>query len=266
MIAAAINLLGRPWNGLTGSAGSAPSSPSGNGLLVQLKGYWSFDSYTGSSSPASAGGISIFNNGGGGGFIGNGLINGGCDAPICGDSGVGFYTSGVTNLSFTNDFSISVWVNPNDGSGQTAVVGNVFHMSNNASTAEHVSVGLNSDAEQIWYGINNNSDGNQVYTQNFGWNAGVWIHLVLTYNFTDSILSLYVNGQASNSFYVSQFSSSSPVTEIDVLTDFVVQPLAFGSMSAKADEVGVWQKELTPSQISALYNGGAGKAFSTFTA
>jgi len=238
----------------------------GNGLLTQLKGYWSFDSYVGSSSPPSSGGISILNNGGGSAFIGSGLINGGCDSPAWGDSSVGFYTAGVTNLSFTSDFSISVWVNPYDGSGQTAVVGTVFHMSNSASIAEHVSIGLNSDAEQIWYGINNNTDGNQVSTQNFGWNAGTWIHLVLTYDSVDESLGLYVNGSASQFSGVSAFSSSSPVTEIDVLTDFALEPLLFGSISAKADEVGVWQKKLTPAQITALYNGGAGKAFSTFTA
>jgi len=87
----------------------------------------------------------------------------------------------------------------------------------------------------------------------------------LVYNSTDSLLSLYINGIGQGSFYVSQVASSTAVTEIDVLTDFAITPLEWGSFAGKADEVGVWQRQLTQTQITALYNGGAGKAFSTFT-
>lgn len=239
--------------------------PVTNGLLTNLVAYWSLDSYTGSSSPPSAGGVSILNNGGGSGFIGSGLISGGCDAPAWGNSTAGFYTSGTTALNLQNDYTISAWAAPYDPSGTSNSVGTVFRVANNASVPEAVALGLNVNTEEISYGISNTVDGTQVNQATFIWNGNSWNHFVLVYNSADSILSLYANGVALNSFYVSAMSSSSSVVEIDLLTDFLTTPLEWGSVNGKADELGLWQRQLTATQISALYNGGAGKAYSTFT-
>jgi len=235
-----------------------------NGLLTQLKGYWTIDSYSINSSPASVGGINLVNNGGGGAFIGSALINGGCDVPTSGDSGIGFYTSGTTPLYLTNDYSISIWVSPYDPSGQAGVYGTVFRMANNDGVPEAVTIGLNSDTEEVSYGICNNVDGTQLNQTSLSWSANSWIHFVLVYNSTDSLLSLYINGIGQGSFYVSQVASSTAVAEIDVLTDFAITPLEWGSYAGKADEVGVWQSQLTPAQITQLYNSGAGFPFSSF--
>ncbi len=143
------------------------------------------------------------------------------------------------SLSETGQFTYSVWVKKQVQSTSGVVV-----MSGNNTTGNFISnvQGMN----EIQFGANK---------QQSAWiwltcphTLFVWEHIVATYN--AGIMKLYKNGiyQSSTSFtYTGTISA--------------VQPLWFGRgpggnhYTGDADDVGIWNRELTPSEIIDLYTG-----------
>lgn len=234
--------------------GAAP--PVTNGLLNNLKAYWSFNlggSLSGipdfgpvtlsATAPATSTGL---------GKISNAII-----CSVWGDSVGGYFPIGdLTPFVFSQNVSISVWLAPNTNSG-----------SNNYGTAYRVS---NLDSECLCLAFENNviryggfaNFGNNTvsYSPPSGWTADTWIHVVQTLNASTGIIKLYVNG----SFVADNTSSPSPAYstadgyEVYALSDFTSSPLSWGSFGGKMDEFGIWQKLLTATDVSNLYNSGAG--------
>jgi hypothetical protein len=90
---------------------------------------------------------------------------------------------------------------------------------------------------------------------------GVWTHLVVWYDAVGGQVQIRVNDAATSN------STTSPA--LIAGTD----PFVLGSTGANTsfldgviDEVGFWKRLLTPGEITALYNGGAGLPYSSFLA
>ena len=100
-------------------------------------------------------------------------------------------------------------------------------------------------------------------TVDVGTNAtvGVWYHLVCWYDSSDGKGRLRVNDATT---YVSTPSSGLVQGPGDfTLGGTPVTPSLY--LSGRVDEVGFWKRKLTAAEITALYNGGAGLPFSSFT-
>jgi len=82
-----------------------------------------------------------------------------------------------------------------------------------------------------------------------------WNHFVLTY---DGTLRLYVNGSSVGTPLTTSGNGSGGVSD-----GFAIASTANGFLHASiyADEVGVWSRALTASEVTSLYNSGAGLPF-----
>lgn len=82
-----------------------------------------------------------------------------------------------------------------------------------------------------------------------------WTHLVVTRD-TSGNVEFYVNGSLySTGIGNPPYSKPTATTTIGCRAD------AYSYWHGALDEVGIWSRKLTPSEVSYLYNGGAGKAF-----
>tara|TARA_R110000868_G_scaffold33169_1_gene120759 strand:+ start:151 stop:957 length:807 start_codon:yes stop_codon:yes gene_type:complete len=240
---------------VSGAMPYAYVAPPSNGLLNNIKSYWSYDS----SGTPSAGSAAMSNNGGGAAFIGSGLINSGVDCPLWGDSTAGFYALS-TLIDISKDFTASVWVAPYEASGPGGQCGTILNLINGYSQAFGFS--LDQTGAQVSYNFTDgvdNGGGSAAVT----WSANEWIHFVFVNDSTNGELNVYINGVYTDT--VGTLPMTTTVNcELDVLTDFLATPFGCGSTYARSDEVGVWQTKLTPTQISTLYNSGSGYPFSSF--
>lgn len=162
-----------------------------------------------------------------------------------------------------------------DGTGDEITLPNIFTTSSTFSisywvymTGSHANMAIST-----WDGANNRvifqsdpannfhrfaiKDGVSQSTANWATtvNTAQWYHIVGTYDGTDTIL--YVDGTQRATASVASGS-------IDDLTDWVIGQLAENSanrLEGTIDEVGIWNKELTPTEVTELYNSGDGLAY-----
>lgn len=85
--------------------------------------------------------------------------------------------------------------------------------------------------------------------------TGTWYFLCAVFDLTNGNITLYVNGVSVGSLNItaSSFVDANPyrirIFEFD----------AYGSGNIRVDEVGIWSKALSATEVSELYNNGAGK-------
>lgn len=92
-------------------------------------------------------------------------------------------------------------------------------------------------------------------------NDGNWHHVVLTYD--GATFTLYLdNVSLGTASYAQTFNSSLPLT---IGVGFDGYPtLGTYTITGATDEVGVWSRKLSSTEVTALYNSGAGLAFADF--
>ena len=220
-------------------------------LLVDILAYWNFND-------DGSGGVSFLDstpnghnltapNGTSGLSLGTGIIGG--DASFDGDGTT--YLSTGTNIipSGLTQYSTSVWIKSTN---------NIFILvGSGGSTYAQSSPSLFSNDWQVLVGDQGSYDDanfSSVIT-----NDGNWHNIVGTWNQFGNI-SAYVDGQ----LVAQNPSSGSPIN-----TTFV-NPLNFNAngqadyavgQQCEIDECGIWTRELSPSEVTKLYNGGAGYAY-----
>ena len=100
-----------------------------------------------------------------------------------------------------------------------------------------------------------------VYASN-GTGGGVWDHVVATYD--GNLLKIYFNGTLEGT----SFTTGGDIAVDDNIDIHIgSRDTGFAGISkdpsgAKNDEIGVWNRALTQSDVTALYNGGAGLTYS----
>ena len=200
----------------------------------------------------------------------DGVLQNGVDCSGLGVSGQGCSFDGVddyinmtNSISFSNSFSISFWVNFNElnksqflftkGSAATDEREFVFDISN----TNYLSF--------IWQ--KNDSNGlpvRKVDSEMLSISDNSYNHLTLTYNSLINTnngsdrVAFYLNGNKLNSFLNASVSQWASIPNITMTS----KPLLFGSyfnssvnmFNGSIDEVGVYSKVLTSSEISDLYN------------
>jgi hypothetical protein len=96
--------------------------------------------------------------------------------------------------------------------------------------------------------------------------TGQWSHVAMTFNFTNQTGTLYLNGEIVGSSVYSNIltlQTASPV-HIGYRPDTSAEGRAGARYSGGLDEVAVYNRALTPSEIAALYHAGAaGKCAAT---
>jgi hypothetical protein len=231
--------------------GAAPSS-----LLTGLLAYWKFDNN-------GSGGVSLLDssgnsrtlsapNGTSGVSLGTGIING--SANFSGDDFTYLSRSG-TFLNGTRDaYSISAWV-------KTTIAADLFivdQATGNNYGGSTISLDMLPDGTIygtiFWSGAPDfdRASGTTAI------NNGNFNHVAMTWLRTGSI-KVYVNGALNGSSASSGNYANVPTENIS-LNGNADGSFAIGK-GCNIDEVGVWNKELSASEITSLYNAGAGKTY-----
>jgi len=158
-----------------------------------------------------------------------------------------------TGLDVTTDFSISLWVKLTTlPSVDNELVNKAFGTGDSGYR-----LFMTNDNKLRLYYWNATADTTDISASAFFVSADVgnWVHILVTVNLTGSII-MYRNGAS-----VSITADTARATTILAATN----PFRLGShhgpgayLNGALDEVGLWTKILTPSDVATLYNGGIG--------
>jgi len=181
-----------------------------------------------------------------GATYGTGIINQGFSLD-----GVNDYVNFTGSLGITNDFSISLWVNPTILSGIKPCM-----QSLNSRTFANGSLNILFNTNKVVYqmkgtdGIFNNQTSIITFTQ------GNWYNIIISYNDTAKKADMYINGVKDASSQTNTFSSCNAL-DLNNGFDFGMRQTSV-FLSGYQDEIALWNRQLTASEVTELYNGGAG--------
>ncbi len=220
-------------------------------LTDGLVSYWAFDEGSGTTAYDSAGS----NDGGlvNGPVWTSGRLGGALDF----DGGDDYVQTGNLQTSNINQLTISVWIKPSS-LGNAVIVDKPLPSHSDPYYQYLFRISDEDTPGQLDIELTLNGNRNVWYTSNSVLNTGIWQHLVVTY---DGIQKpkIYVNNQEKTTYQFIGGDTSGSITGYDTglrigkLTNVNTWPF-----SGLIDEVGIWNRALSSSEISQLYNSGSG--------
>ncbi|NBO98578.1 MAG: hypothetical protein EBU90_00355 [Proteobacteria bacterium] len=213
------------YNGGVGKQYPFTSSSLLNGIEV----YWKFDNSTWEDSTSN--GRTLTNHGvvNGTGKIGSG------DAVFTPNS---YFDLGSTDLNLTGDFSIGFWYKPDDLSNYQTL----FTSSGNFAIHHNTANGLD---------VNNTLAISDISTSG-DFIAGTWYYITV------------INSSGTTSLYIDNVFKASTTQSMSIQDGIYLGAyVAFGQfyLTGELDEMGIWNRALTPSEIADLYNSGSGLSY-----
>jgi len=220
-------------------SGAAPSS-----LLSGLLAYWKLN--TTAWLDSSGNGVTM--TGHGGVTLGTGIISG---CALISSSG-GYLDNSPTNFNVgTADISASVWIKPlSYGSEAFGLAGSVFDLRYSEATNAWLLVFNPSGNLIVW-------ESGEVYTSTNTITLNTWTNIVLSRN--AGTTSFYINGSLDGTFSDTENFQSQLIT-VGGVFDFPGDPNVL-QYDGNIDEFGFWNRALSGSEITSLYNAGAGKTY-----
>ena len=220
---------------------------SGNPLWNGLQAY-----YTADNTPNDALGTyngTLVN----GATYGTGIINQGFSLD-----GVNDYVSvgNLLNFDGSTPFSLSCWFNPNNVSGFKPLISNMI----GSPTYQGIELQISSNVLRVF--LNNTSGTNSIrFSGSTTFTPSAWYHAVFTYDGSKDIsgCNLYFNSSLEtktstvNNLTGSIYSGSN--TYLGTGQNFTLYN------SGLLDEVGIWNRVLTSTEATELYNSGAAKQY-----
>ena len=195
----------------------------------------------------------------------SGTINGTVSRGVAGKLGKAFTFAGnsSTYVDFgdnsawhlTNKGSISCWfkTTANTSGKYVALAGNgPFGGSGNSGSSDGFGLLMDEGAGQIQLKINNGGSFDHVTSSESGLNDGAWHLAVGTFNGTT--VKLYVDGSLA--------ASTSQTITMATWENFIIgndyEGLSYAGFPGTIDEVDVWNRALSESEVSQLWNSGNG--------
>lgn len=183
-----------------------------------------------------------------------------------------FTIADSNDFSFTNGggvdvpFTMSFWVNMTAFSVTGSWFINKIPQVNTQNEYQLILLGSNLN---IYKFDRNNSSINQSISHSFSPSLSTWYHIVYTDNGSKTVagMKFYINGSLVTS---TNISSGTYTGMPNGNTDVFVGTNAWGANQAlkvkgKMDEIAIWKnRELTSTEVTELYNAGAGKFYNTF--
>lgn len=232
-------------------------------LDTNLVSYWKFDESSGNAADA-VGSNTLTNNNTA--TFATGKINNAADLELSSTQYFSIADASQSGLDFSSTWSLSGWVNlesngvsnfiaSKDDNNQRSYV--IRIQANDGGASANRIVGqmfssLTTNARWEGYGSTQLS-------------TGTWYHVVVTFDASGPTMKMYVNGvEETVTITVSTFSG----TIQNGTAPFQVGADTFdgGKYDGMIDELGVWSRVLSQSDVTALYNGGAGSAYPFSTA
>ena len=173
------------------------------------------------------------------------------------------------SLNFTGNFSYSFWIKSTNTSSFTAIISNIENARSPFGFSHGYWYRLNSGKIQASYRDGNNST--EFLTTSVGSvSNGSWNHVVITFNKTNSTtgVKIYINGNIDTTGIPPNTGGtalpigySSPMKACIGALYFNGAQSNFLPNGTSIDALSAWNKELTASEITELYNSGNGKQY-----
>lgn len=224
-------------------------------IIDNLSAYWKMDESSGNiadSSGNSNTGTNVNTT-----AFATGKINNGADLENA--SSNYFSVADSASTSITGDLTCNLWFKPESDIGDNqGLLVKRDNTTTNISYVVYITTGLN----QVHFvnstdGTNTNStDVNVAIT---ALNTGTFYMISLVYTASSGQIEVFINGVSvgtASSAKTSIFNGTAPL-RIGSLTDAGGTTYTDGIL----DEVGLWARALSSTEISQLYNGGAGLAY-----
>lgn len=163
--------------------------------------------------------------------------------------GVNDYASYSGDVGVTGDFSVNLWVKPNIKTSSN------FFQSANFISLTNGSFGLSFVSGSAIFTMIKTTGGS--LAQDGGVvGTGNWVMLTVIWNETTKRAKIYYNG----SIYTDSVRDFTGCTSADLTNGFMLsRRLSAQYYNGLEDEIGIWNRELTPTEVSQLYNSGNGK-------
>ena len=184
-----------------------------------------------------------------------------------GTNDYGTLGSSVSNFNFlhgTGDWSINFWVKYDEFIAEDRFLGN---MDSTETRGIDMAVGWNGDPDGSLGMAIKSDNGFMVNQGGFTFPAtvstGAWVMITMTcdYSDTSNTYKVYLNGSAGS-------TQARGTTGSTGNSEYSLKLAARGTGSSNFfdgsfDELSIWQRELSQSEITSLYNSGNGKAISS---
>ncbi len=212
-------------------------------LLTGLVSYWNLDGNSRDAVGGNDGSDVAMTYGAAYGVLGHGALFDGVSSAI----GLG----NPANLNITGDLSIAMWVYPLE----MAEAGSVFAktVGNGASDNTYDLAFFDDAPMQMVY-----ANGTYFYIDSGAHlPSHTWSHVVFTRGNGNAEVRFYIDGVDAG-LSNDHWAAITPLTGGDV---FIGRRGNGNFFHGYVDEVGVWNRVLSPAEIAALYAGGAGKTY-----
>jgi hypothetical protein len=215
-----------------------------NFLIFGLLSYWKLD--TDSWVDSSGNEVALTSHGGV--TLGTGIIS---DCALISSSG-GYLDNSSTNFNVgTADISASVWIKPlSYGSEAFGLAGSVFDLRIAGATNAWL-LAFDPNGNLIVY------ESGVVYTSTTTIPLNTWTHIVLSRN--SGTTSFYINGSLDGTFSDAEDFQSQLIT-VGSVYDFQGDPDVL-QYNGNIDEFGFWNRALSASEVTLLYNSGTGLTY-----
>ena len=165
------------------------------------------------------------------------------------------------SLNFTGDFSVNFWMNLQGiGSDQQAPISNAqYNTLGTLSWGWYTHIGANT----LSFGIQNGAGGLVSLSVNISSYYYTWTMFTIVRKASTGT-KIYANGNliASNSSTANPVYTTTHTPTLGCFKTNYVTPLEyFMKNGGKIDEVNIWNKELTSTEVTELYNTGTGKFY-----
>jgi hypothetical protein len=159
-----------------------------------------------------------------------------------------------SSLAPAGDFTWQMWVNVDP-----AMASNFLMAKYDGTTFQYFFYHDTTTANGIIFGATNTSGAPAI--SHVPLTPSTWTHLVGWYDSSTQKVSLRVNDSVT-------YTGATAAAFAAVTTELEVggNGSSAGTVKGMIDELGFWGRKLTAGEITALYNGGAGLPFSSFTA
>jgi len=176
--------------------------------------------------------------------------------------GVNDYVALPNNsLAFTGDFSMSGWIILNSVSGNQCIISNLSFISPNVSNG-WLFVMRN---QKLNFELYQNNNTYTVLASTSNLNSSTWYHVAVTRKASTGT-KIYINGvldSSNSSSYNPTYTSSIPIPTSIGAWKYDSSTIAQYT-SGKIDGLSVWDKELTSTEVTSLYNSGNGKQYPNY--
>jgi len=217
-------------------------------LASNLKGYWKLDETTGTTLYDSTSTVNLFT---------SGTVNQtGKLGRAVSLSGVQYIMAGHTDsiLTFPNGMTFSCWLNLTSAPAISNKIYNQYHETSPWTT---ISIGVTS-SNKISGAVVNSLNEVFYFQTSTTINTSTWYNI--TFTCSEAGMRLYINGVEASYDWNDGFSGT--IKQADGATFFGNEELNGDyCFVGLLDELAIFDKQLSPAEVSELYNSGSGKTY-----